>query len=101
MQSLLPEATENSNENDCDSQSLNKTEDDLFLDEFSNESKVPSTDQYAHRKEKTASAWFDIRKHMLTVSVESLSLPLTCERCTCGKKPTVVVATCGPLTFYC
>ena len=85
-------------ENHYDTQSLNETEGDLFLDEFTSESTVPSTDQYAQRKEKTASAWFDIRKQMLAVS---LSLPFTCECCTCGEKANCRCRDCGPLTFYC
>ena len=101
MQSLLPEVTGNSNGKHSDTESLGGTEDDLCLGEFSSESTVPSTDQYARKKEKTASAWLDIWKQMLAVAVESLSLPLTCECCTCGKKANCRCHDCGPLTFYC
>ena len=61
----------------------------------------PDTDQYARRKEKAANAWSDIRNQMLTVSVESLCLPLTTVCCSCGNAANIRCCDCGPLTFYC
>ena len=101
MQPLLPDITENSQEDRCDTEPLGETEDNVCLGEFSSESMEPTTDQYARRKEKSASAWFDIRKELLAISVESLGLPLKCKCHTCGKKANCRCRDCGPLMFYC
>lgn len=59
---------------------------------------VPSTNQYARRKEKTVSVWFDICKQMFTVSIESLSLPchLHVNAVLVERKPTAVVVIVVP-----
>ena len=73
IEPLVPEVT---GENHSDNESLDVMEDSLYLGENSSE---PSADQYTRRKERSASVWFDIHEQMLAVTIETLSLPLTCE----------------------